>query len=408
MGVAVILTILLPTILAEHQEMQLISQLTKYFHFDHHLFLLDTNSSDSYRFISTDGLTPQTVYVWKGVDDLVPLDIKSKNCFLIVATNTTEFEHIINLMRVVRTLQIRQRQMKVGIFFTRNASAAHLKTVFKLCIANHIADTFATAYLTSDFKPCPSHECLLNMFTFHPFRSVSELVNVTGSDRFDDYFQRADANFYQKELRYEGLVKDNLDGSVWSTVFKLMNATVTEIKRKNENTGNIWEKVDVPNSLYDVKGLEALGVYPVQIKDYVVLVPAALPYSELSAYLKNALFGIVFIYSIISTVALIAVLIFIRCVKRKRLLILQSSADVFNLLLNDNGNINYRQISRAEVFVIVPLTFVGFIIVNGFLSNLQSHLTHPVVQPQINTADDIYRSKYHILTTNDQSKDNIV
>jgi len=78
-------------------------------------------------------------------------------------------------------------------------------------------------------------------------------------------------------------------------------------------------------------------------------------------------------------------------------MLFQSVADVLNLLMNDNGYIRYQQLSCAEVFLIVPLTFVGFVIVNGILSNLKSYLTRPVLQPQIDTIEDIYRSPLPIL-----------
>lgn len=61
--------------------------------------------------------------------------------------------------------------------------------------------------------------------------------------------------------------------------------------------------------------------------------------------------------------------------------------------MNDNGSINYRKLSR-----IVPLKFVGFVIINGILSNLQSCLTRPVLQTQLNTIEDIYNSSFPILT----------
>lgn len=87
---------------------------------------------------------------------------------------------------------------------------------------------------------------------------------------------------------------------------------------------------------------------------------------------------------------------------------MQSVADVFNLLLNDNEHIKYRQLFRVECFVIVPLTFVGLIVVNGILSALTSHLTRPTFQPQINTAEEIYNAKLNIVTMNDVWKSTLV
>ena len=42
--------------------------------------------------------------------------------------------------------------------------------------------------------------------------------------------------------------------------------------------------------------------------------------------------------------------------------------------------------------MICPLTFLGFIFANVYLSNLQSYLTKPVLQPQLKTLSDIYDS----------------
>lgn len=66
--------------------------------------------------------------------------------------------------------------------------------------------------------------------------------------------------------------------------------------------------------------------------------------------------------------------------------------------MNDNICIKYQRLSRKEVFLIVPLTLMGFVIVNGILSNLKSHLTRSIPRPQINTIEEIYRSPFPILT----------
>lgn len=61
--------------------------------------------------------------------------------------------------------------------------------------------------------------------------------------------------------------------------------------------------------------------------------------------------------------------------------------------------------TRAEVFLIVPLTFVGLIVVNGILSSLQSYLTRPILQPQIDDVDGIHRSNLKIFTLHSLWKD---
>lgn len=40
----------------------------------------------------------------------------------------------------------------------------------------------------------------------------------------------------------------------------------------------------------------------------------------------------------------------------------QSEADVLNLLMNNNGYIKYRVLSCAEVSLVGPLTFLGFVV----------------------------------------------
>lgn len=401
MKITVVLFILLPAIRCESQEVQLIKRLTNYFHFDHHFFLLDS-AVDANQFIGTDGLTPQSVLVVNGLEQEIDFEIGSKNCFMIVAFETSEFEHTITLLNIVMAVQTYQKQTKIGIFYQQEASSDILSKLFEWCIDNQITDAFAATYLrqTSGSAQCTPHDCLLNVFTFHPFKPASKLVNVTSSDKLDDYFQSTNANFHQWELRYQGRIEDTLNGNLWFTIFDLMNASYVEVEINNKTvTEALQNGIDVMNNTYVPKNSEEdLFVYPVDMRDYVVIVPEALPYSEFSSYLINGMSGDFFIYSILSTIGSIAVLVFLRYTKQKMIFILQSCADVFNLLLNDNGRIKYQLLMRAEVFVIVPLTFVGFILVNGVLSNLQSHLTRPALRPQIDTPADIFTSKIPIIT----------
>lgn len=141
---------------------------------------------------------------------------------------------------------------------------------------------------------------------------------------------------------------------------------------------------------------------------YVILVPEALPFSDFTSYLKNAVSGDLLIYSLTSTVTSIVVLSVLRYIEQKKILVLQSAADVFNLLMNDNGYINYQHLARAEGFVIMALTFVGFIAVNGILSMLQCHLTSPYSPPQIDTVEDIYNSPFPIVTHQNTWKEEVV
>lgn len=278
--------------------MQLISQLTEYFYFDHHFFLLDS-AVDANQFISTDAHTPQTVYVWKGDDDVIAVDHKTKDFFMIVACNkTTGIEHTINLLKVVKEIQSVQKQMKVGIFLTQTTSVRDLLTLFQWCTDNQITDTFAASHSTHQSGQCTFPECLLNIFTFHA--PVLELINVSSADKFDVYFQSTQANFRQREVRFGAPIKDNADGKVWFTVLKLMNGSLAVQNQNDQTVNEAFENgIDVLRFLYVPQNHTNLNVYPVKFKGYTIVVPASLPYAEFSAYLKNGVTGDFSIYSII-------------------------------------------------------------------------------------------------------------
>lgn len=404
---------LLRVIYGEYQEMKLITQLTDYFNFDHHFFLLDS-TVDANRFINTNGFTPQTVYVRKKTEDVIEFDdlgeINSKNGFLIVASEKSDFQHNFNLLDVIESIQILQKQIKVGMFFSQNSSVQDLRKLYEWCMDDDhlITDIFAAIYPNSDAVQCFSPKCLLNSFSFNPFGMIN-VVNVTSSATFDDYFRSINANFHQHGLQYDGSITDDTDGNLWLTVFRLMNATFVEVENNYTDMSEAFENgIDMLNELYAVEEEADLNVYPLEMLQYVILVPEALPYSDFSAYLKNAMSGDFIIYSVVSTVTLIFVLSVLRYIKQKKILVLQSAADVFNLLMNDNGYIKYQQLVRAEAFVIVPLTFVGLIAANVILSMLQCHLTSPSSQQQMNTVEDIYNSPFPILAHGKAWKDEVV
>lgn len=75
-------------------------------------------------------------------------------------------------------------------------------------------------------------------------------------------------------------------------------------------------------------------------------------------------------------------------------------ADVLNLLMYDNVSIQYQKLYLIKVFLILPLTFLGLVIVNEILSALQSHLTQPFMKLQIDSIEDIYNSSIPISTVN--------
>lgn len=233
---------------------------------------------------------------------------------------------------------------------------------------------------------CP--KCSINIFTFQPFGRF-DVINVTERNTYDGFFPSQNSNFQRQHIRLGSNIYNSTDdGKLWLTVFRLMNATFD---------AEIYENgVDLYPPLMGQQQPKQLRVYPMKFTSFIIIVPEALPYSDFSAYLRNVTSGEFCGYSCVAVVALVLVLSILRSVKQKKILFCQSTVDVFNLLINDNGYIKYQRLSRSEIFVIVPLTFVGLIFTNGILSALQSHVTRPLIQPQLKTMEDIDASGFSI------------
>lgn len=133
----------------------------------------------------------------------------------------------------------------------------------------------------------------------------------------------------------------------------------------------------------------------------IIVVPEALPYADFSSYLLTITSDEFFGYTLVTIIIAIVLLSTIRFIQRKKILFFQSVADILNLLMCDNGGIDYRQLYRTEALLICTLTFVGIVVVNGILSNLQSYVTDPFLQPQIKSIEDIYTSQFNIATESD-------
>lgn len=133
-----------------------------------------------------------------------------------------------------------------------------------------------------------------------------------------------------------------------------------------------------------------------------IFVPQSRSYSEFYSFLRVVSSDEYLGYSILVLVSVVLVLITFRYIEQNRILVVQSIADIVNLLMNDNGTIKYQQLSHAEMFLMISLTFTGFIFVNGILSIFQSHLTRPFYEPQIRTIQDIYRSDLNIFVVDNR------
>ena len=207
--------------------MELISELAAHFNFDHHFYLLDA-SADANRYISTTGITPQTLYVFKNVndDDDDVEDITCKNSFLIVvpASNAT-FDQNVSLFRRMKKIQRKQINMKIGVFFS---SMTDLHTYFAWCRNFRIANIFGAAYPNSEAMQTACPESPINIFKFDPFGKF-EVINVTHSETYDGFFLSRKANFQRHALRLEDTdpTHDPLSQHIWTTVLALMNGLDT-------------------------------------------------------------------------------------------------------------------------------------------------------------------------------------
>lgn len=403
MGIVVLLN-LLSIICGKYEEMELIKGLTDCFSFDHHFYLVDS-SADTNRYIRTKGLTPQTLYYFTNADNDTKLEyikvITSKNAFLIVVPETSQFDRNSTFLRWMKKIQPLQINMKIGVFFPQPSSMEDLRAFFEWCKKNLIVNIFATTTSTDIRRSCSESDFQnsrsINIFTFDPFGKF-EVINVTSSETYDGFFLSRNSNFQQHQLKLGSELNKRVHGKLWRTVFSIMNAS--SVYEKNNFTYNeaaAGGVIDLYPEPISQRSLEKLNAYPLEMWSHVIIVPEALPYPEFSTYWKNTTSGELFGYCLISVGALILVLSILRYVKQKKFLLCQSLVDVFCLVMNYNSHIKYQRLSPPEIWVIVPLTFVGLIVTNGILANLNSYLTKPILQPQIKTVEEIYTSPLNVL-----------
>lgn len=390
-----------------HQEQLLISRINNFYNFDHNVFLLDS-SVDFNCFFNTRTDAPKSLYVFNNVEgNLTGLEnlkeILSKNTFLIVFSTNVNFESYLNLLTQIKRIQRLEKNLKIGLFFTEFSSTQNLQNLFEWCWNHKIVNIFAVSCLHSGVLQRSVSEHSINIFTFNPFGKF-DVVNVTETESFNNFFLSQNSNFHKHSLRL-GQVNNYTylpDEKLWHSVFSVLNATFTEVEVYLNSINDITlmelDTIDVMGTSYSVNPGDVVNVYPIIMEAFVIVVPEAMPYSEISTYLLAVTSGNIFSYSLISIIAVMLLLTFFRYMQQKKILFFRSAADVLNLLINDNLAIKYQELSRVEMFLIVPLTFAGFVITNGILSTLKSYLTRPVLQPQIKTVDDIYRSPFPIFS----------
>ncbi len=387
---------LLPLLSVVHSERMLINELNGHFNIDHNLFLLDA-SVDTDRFINMEGQVdtiPKSLFVFEDLNGNITglkLLIKnmSNNELLIVAPSSNFSSTNLNLLTQVKEIQRLRLKIKIRIFFSHIIPGDDLQLVFEWCWKNRIINIFATMYAHNS-----NSLRVLNSFTYNPFGKF-KVINVT-TRSFDHFFLSQLSNFRLYELQIGEDKKSARINDLWLLIFHVLNCSY----KLMEDEGFLQEKqitlykyptIDMFTVLYTTKSSQYVSIDPVRINTYTILVPEALPYSEFTSYLQNILSSKFYVLFLIVIAVIIVILCVIRYKKEKKMQFFECVTDVLNLLMNDNGNVKYQKLSHLEGFIIVPLTFVGLVIVNGILSALQSHIAKPFLQHQINSLDDIYR-----------------
>ncbi len=397
---------------ADCDELKLISKLNSHFGFDHNIFLFNSSVIDLNRYIETkkepDQIVPQSVFVFESADDKFTAleslqEIKSKRTFMIVVSGSVTFENNLNLLTQVKKIQLRQIDMKIGIFYPHSVTRKDLHNLFEWSWKQRIINIFATTHSsqTEEIRDANSDPVnLLNIFTFNPFGTF-KVVNITGSESYDNFFLSQRSNFekYPIATLYTDYTR-HVNEQLWLAIFDVMNVSL--VRKESDAIAVLDEFCEnemcvLLHSVSSIDDFMISPVYPLGITEIVVVVPEALPYSGFAAIVKAFNSNSVLII-FIAIAVIITFLIFFRYRRLRKFVIFRSVADVLNLLISDNTYIRYQRLNDIEVLVIVPLTFAGLIIVNVSLGVLKSYLTSPIIQPQINTITDLYDSPFYIYT----------
>lgn len=402
----------------QYLEVSLVNRLNDYFGFDHNIFLLDrTLDPDRYVAASPSGsdhgkFTPQSVYTFtrdgSGNNYTETTYVKNvtigKNPLLIVAVANLNFGNdskILAEVKRIRNLQIISN-LKIGVFVARNVvtSTDLIERLFRWSWSVGIVNIFGAFY--SNIEDAAS---ALNVFRYDPFLTF-ELVNVTESESFQNYFPDKIRNYRQHPLRFVKINKLDLydvEIGFWRIVARVFNASESTIYVSFEDREKVLLTSEADILLHDMTlaRMQTLSgnvrLYPYRMISLVLLVPHAQPYSDFVAYLQNATWKRLFAYTFAVIAAATLLLTVSGYLHSKKILLVRCVADVVNILMNDNGAIPYGRLHRADAWVIVPLTFTGLIMVNGILSAFQSFLIVPIYERQMNTIEDLFKSNVPIL-----------
>lgn len=230
-------------------------------------------------------LTPKTLYILKSVDNNITglesfKDSQSKNTFLIIVPASVNFANNFNLLTQVKEIQRPHIGMKIGLFFSHIPSSDDLQDLFEWCWKQGIINIFAAFYSGS------GTQSLLNIFNHNPFGKFDVINRTASGTALHDFFLKQNSNFQHHPLRFETAVSKE---SIWNMVLRVTNASYEEFYDPR------LESIDVLNAedsfdIYEVRTLledQRINMNPWQIISNVVLVPEAIPYPEMTGYLRT-------------------------------------------------------------------------------------------------------------------------
>lgn len=404
--VQLISSVLAAVVYGEYQQSKLIVGLNNFFDFDHNIFLLD-KTVDITQLINGTESTPRSVFqgnksvIFQTIFSveynrtfIIPqFDVQSKNPFMIVVPDSCKIANYSDLLEQVLEIGLAPDRKKIGFFLPDFASTDDVLELFEWCRENYIVNIFATRYYYLN----AGTERRLHIFTFNYFGPLN-VINLTNCE-YEDFFANTKSN--NKKLTVQPL------DTITSYFSPALFPTFFDIEERHMNVAENYSNVAV--SVIPAVSFEwDRSVYNFFKIPQVIVVPQALPYSDFSGYLRTLTSDIFFVHSLIIIAVVILLLYICRYIEQKKILFFKSVVDICNLLMNDNGYIKYQLLSHSECFLIVPFTFAGLIFVNGMLSNLQSYLTVPAYQKQVDTLEDVYAESFPILTWNEDWKNYII
>lgn len=173
------------------EEAKLIDDLNNCFNFDHNV-VLGNRLTDISNYVRNED-QPRSLFKFVNSNGrFVGLEslqvIKTKNAFMIVAPESSNFQMNINLLKQIKNAKSYDRNMKIGIFFQTETSMDDVRSHFQWFRDHLVSNIFAAMY-----HPISGS---LNVFTFHSF-GIFEMMNVTSRNTCEEIFPNLDFNYHK-------------------------------------------------------------------------------------------------------------------------------------------------------------------------------------------------------------------